>query len=381
MISAYLSIFDDWQLLGPAMASIEPLVDEIVVVDGAYQWVAPHLPAGRDPARSDPRVRDALAPFAAKTRFIEGVWRDEMEKRTAGYAACRGRWILKADADEIVFPTDAWSGVLDGRRAVGQTEMLNYVAPGWIEGQAPAPRQGVLFDAGRISALEHLSYAWLVYPGSPGGPEVPAADATLIAPEPIARHAHLTHWRPPETAANRARYYILNLHRRTGRSLPAIPLHEHVLRSSLVNEIDTDGDFSVRPTPLATTEEAQFAALYAPYMQGLRELAASLHDWKPVAAMRRGVTRVDRPPVVLDITDTPTGDRLVLEFREPPTSVEARAHWIFTDAPWVEREAVQTEVQGTTVVATVPPKRPWLRRSFRLWFESAEPQWLRVRGV
>src|SRR5918998_598977 len=118
MISAYLSVFDDWQLLGPSMASIEPLVDEIVVVDGAYAWVAPHLEPGRDPARSDARVRDVLAPFAGKTRFIEGVWRDEMEKRMAGYAACRGRWVLKADADEIVFPTPEWDACLTAARAV-----------------------------------------------------------------------------------------------------------------------------------------------------------------------------------------------------------------------------------------------------------------------
>ena len=51
MISAYPSVFDDLQAPAPSMASIEPLVDETVVVDGACEWVAPHLEPGRDPGR------------------------------------------------------------------------------------------------------------------------------------------------------------------------------------------------------------------------------------------------------------------------------------------------------------------------------------------
>ena len=381
MISAYLSVFDDWQLLGPSMASIEPLVDEIVVVDGAYRWVAPHLEPERDPARSDERVREALAPFAHKTRFIEGVWRDEMEKRIAGFEACRGRWVLKADADEIVFPSGDWDRLLQSPDAVGQTEMLHYLAPGWVAGPAdqPPPRQGVLFDRARISPLEHLSYTWLVYAGSPGVPEIPPADGALIQPEPIARHAHLTQWRPCETALNRARFYVLNMHRRSGRALPALPLRDHLLRSSLVNEIDADGDFAVRPTPLSAAEEARFARLYEPYMDGVRALAADLAEWRRVGPMRRGVTRVDRPPVVFDISGDTAG--LTLEFREIPTYVEAQAQWIFTDAPWVEREGLETTVDGATVTVALPRRRPWLRRSLRLWFDSAEPQFLRVRGL
>jgi hypothetical protein len=383
VISAYLSVFDDWRLLGPAMASIEPLVDEIVVVDGAYAWVAPHLPPRRDPSRSDSRVRDALAPFARKTRFVEGVWRHEMEKRMAGFEACRGRYVLKADADEIVFPTEAWSRFFSSGSAVGLTEMLNYLAPGWIEGRpgTTLPDQGVLFDREIISAPEHLSYLWLVHPGE--------ADTVLPPPRPeriftipVARNAHLTHWRPPETAVNRARFYVLNLHRRTGRPLAATPLDDQLLRGSIVNEVDTAGEFALRTTPLTREQEAVFAGLYEVYRAELAAHTATLRDWRRVAPGRRGVTKVDRPPVVIDITDpeelTP-GGWLRLEFQRPLTYAEARVQTIFTHEPWVVHEPVASAPENGTLTLAIPASdRPWLRRSLRLWFESQEPQLMRI---
>jgi hypothetical protein len=41
--SAYLCLFDDFDLLGPALETIVDRVDEIVVVDGAYRWMLPYF--------------------------------------------------------------------------------------------------------------------------------------------------------------------------------------------------------------------------------------------------------------------------------------------------------------------------------------------------
>lgn len=41
---------------------------------------------------------------AAGARILEGAWPLEGERRNAGIAACRGRWILEVDADERVPP-------------------------------------------------------------------------------------------------------------------------------------------------------------------------------------------------------------------------------------------------------------------------------------
>ena len=61
-ISGYISIFDDWDILPDALKSIDSLVDEIVVVDGAYDWIVPYL-EGRDGLRSRDEGYDALSPL------------------------------------------------------------------------------------------------------------------------------------------------------------------------------------------------------------------------------------------------------------------------------------------------------------------------------
>ena len=102
--SAYLSIFDDWDILPTALVTIYDRVDEIVVVDGAYDWMVPFFRGGgRDPSVMLPELRDALSPFAPKLRFVSRLWRNEMEKRRAGYEACSHRFIYRVDADEVLF--------------------------------------------------------------------------------------------------------------------------------------------------------------------------------------------------------------------------------------------------------------------------------------
>jgi hypothetical protein len=60
--SAYLCLFDDFDLLGPALETIVDRVDEIVVVDGAYRWMLPYFTKmNRDPTRSVSQVYDVLS--------------------------------------------------------------------------------------------------------------------------------------------------------------------------------------------------------------------------------------------------------------------------------------------------------------------------------
>jgi glycosyltransferase involved in cell wall biosynthesis len=52
--------------------------------------------------RSTDRSAEIAQLFGA--RLVEGGWEREGERRNAGIAACRGRWILEVDADEWVTP-------------------------------------------------------------------------------------------------------------------------------------------------------------------------------------------------------------------------------------------------------------------------------------
>ena len=139
MFSAYLTVYNDWDLLGPALRSVAPYVDELVVVDGAYERMAPYLSAlGHDLVRSDSRVYDALASSGIPYRVISRLWASEAEKRIAGYCACTGRIVCRVDADEVIFFDERELERFQSRgEAVAAVETPTYIAPGWIVGPAP----------------------------------------------------------------------------------------------------------------------------------------------------------------------------------------------------------------------------------------------------
>ena len=102
-ISGYLSIYNDWEILEEALASLVPYLDELVVIDGAYAWMLPYVSAlGHNPERSDARVYDILASCGIPYRVIAGTWENELQKRMAGYDACAHRYAWRFDADQIL---------------------------------------------------------------------------------------------------------------------------------------------------------------------------------------------------------------------------------------------------------------------------------------
>ena len=107
-LSGYLAVYNDWDALAPSLASMAPWLDELVVVDGGYQWMAEYLTRiGRDPARSDAPVYQALAAFPKPVTIISRVWRNEIEKRMAGYQACTRRHVFRLGPFASHFPPAA----------------------------------------------------------------------------------------------------------------------------------------------------------------------------------------------------------------------------------------------------------------------------------
>jgi hypothetical protein len=211
--SAYVSVFNDWEILPDALAAIAPFVDEIVLVDGGYAWMVPYFASiGIDPERSDPRVRTAAEACGVRLRILSGIWASEIDKRMAGFAACTGRYIFRLDADEILVLDPALlARFVASGDAVATMEKPICVAPGLVRvfgADASIEQEGLLFDGNQVSAGDHLYHLWLEL-----GPDTrPARSkaAHAVFPEPIAFNLHLTGWRTPETAIFRAAFYMLN---------------------------------------------------------------------------------------------------------------------------------------------------------------------------
>ncbi len=290
--SAYLSIYNDWDLLIPALRSIAGYVDELIVVDGAYEWMVPYLQAtGSDPLRSDQRVYAALDACGIPFRTINRTWENEAEKRIAGFSACTHRYVYRIDADEVLFfNDDALDAFLGSGCAVAEMRMPLYAAPGWLVRATgirswvrKVPSQICMFDREKISADAHLKYLWLVLPGkSPS-----TNDQTFSVYErPIAFCAHLSNWRTAETAVNRGAFYVMNWMRHNEvpwvptlrgvaagdfeavfEAIPAAQFRNALSRGKFpLGTITLSGREALTPSSLSKLQEQSFAGLYQVFL-------------------------------------------------------------------------------------------------------------------
>jgi len=413
MFSAYLTVYNDWDMLLSALRSVAPYVDELIVVDGAYQWMAPYLSAlGLDLVRSDSRVYDAIESSGIPYRVISRVWANQLEKRIAGYSACSGRYACRIDADEIIFFNERELERFQSRgEAVAAVEMPTYIAPGWI--MAPSrgsglrelwrrlrpqlPRQCFIFNREKIPPNIHLNYLWLKR-------DADKLQRRTERPFPITRRpvgfaAHLTVWRSWPAANFRAESYVLHHVLRHG--LPWLPALRGQRLDSLAALLDivpaqdfreiieasrlgithmTSSDLALARTPLSPVEEATFVGYYGAMFEG--------H-----AALNRRMTQSPQHfapglPLVIDIstracTETLAPDGLLLlEFAHDVARVKVELRAIVPEPPWETSTPLERRREGRLVVIRLPQPEEFLRRQIelRVRTRSDEPvQTFRIR--
>jgi len=217
MLSAYLQIYNDDEFLSECLQSIKNYVDDLIIVDGCYEWMEHYYTCnGFDPARSTNNTYEIIENSGIPYTSINKVWKNQLEKRQAGYSACKNRYILRIDSDEIFhFHEKKLRDFLASDSKIAHIDMPELLTPSlhitgsdYIE-----PKQCFLFDSKFISAEDHLRYLWLVLHAD--NFNSPPKDF-LVHNEPIAFNKHLTGWRTPITSINRAAYYTMNWMRKYG---------------------------------------------------------------------------------------------------------------------------------------------------------------------
>jgi hypothetical protein len=378
IVSAYLSILDDWDILKPSLLSILDRVDEIIVVDGAYRWMLPYFEkSGRDPTRSLPPVYDVLASLGEKIRVINGIWDNEVEKRIAGYEACKGRYRYRVDADEIFFFDDA---ILDeffnSDKPVGQMDMPIYVAPGLISGAdgKPLPRQAFLFDSNKISSREHLSYLWLVLPEWERT-TFGISRSDFIFSKPLAFNAHLTHWRPPSSSLARARFYVMNYMRQHGapflmnaafkksiddfteffEEISPFEFDEMLLGRDLI-VVPSPEQFTCCTTPLTQAQEQTFSYIYELFLNSLGVMNLELrHSFR---TMLRGENYYLDASLAGSLPLVGPDNTLVIEFSDLVAAVRVEVFCFFLDTSRNTRSHREVERNGRFAKVHLPPLLP-----------------------
>jgi hypothetical protein len=369
--SAYLIIYNDWDFLDISLRSLAPFVDDLVVVDGAYEWMTPfYRGLGKDLDRSEPPVYDAIKASGIPFRVLAGVWPSQIEKRIAGYDACRNRHICRIDSDEILFFNERELGRFFSRGAVANVDMPTYVAPGWVvASHKKYAAQGFLFDRERVPAAMHLHYLWSsVWLNRKNVPE-----ETPFRPysRSVGFAAHLTDWRSPEHAARRAEYY--NLHwmytKRTSwlaelngenfsdltkffdRISPAT-FHEIMLSSKIAPQHLRNTDRAV-PTPLNPSQEVTFADRYQ-----LRNRQLVMLNEKMAS---EGLCYRKGSPITVDVTDSAralpvtSGDSINFEFSSDVSQPAAELYEVRSDTQCGTTRSLRCRTSGRRVEVHLPP--------------------------
>jgi len=379
-ISGYLSIFDDWDILPEALASIDEWVDEIVVVDGAYDWITPFL-EGRDGKRSRDEVYDALSPYSSKVKLINQTWTDEAQKRCAGFDACSGRYILRHDADEVFFVDhQAIERFLNSSKAVSQIDMPVFVTPDRVRCLLDnGPQcQGALFDSKHIDSKNHLNYLWLVLPK-----EISVGQKydNLIDPEPFAFVPHLTSWRTPATSTSRALFYSM-LYVRNGGQFPLSEIElqqsgsfrESLLGNSIVaGPLDMGGFKPIAP-PLSDTQIDVLRPIFSRYMQSLASLNRNLGEGRMIVNGQR---------YSIDMTSADASSLAGNRFRYggDVLSCDAFISTIYDGSPAVNVEPVFVHVSGDIIAVELPPFVQNLQRTLTLTTRCEGPSMISMQTI
>lgn len=385
-ISGYLTVYNDFDILPHTLRAIAPYVDELVVVDGAYEWMVPYLKiAGTDPARSADAVYDVLEASGIKYRLVSKIWRDEPEKRIAGYGACNGRYVFRIDADEVPFFDDPkLEQFIASGNVIAELFKPTYISPQWLVALNESgllPAEPFLFDGTRVEPQIHLNYLWLVL-----GPDR-LADAGArpfrVHETPIGFNAHLNEWRDHRSQTRRGTFYWLQSIRETG--VPWIPelrdkpladlsslfrvtapeVFSELVASSIILLSQTFralGWYSVR-SPLTRQQEAMFVDRFA----AMRSERAALNQM----IVSDGLTFWPGMPITLDLSSRECSDILVadgairLSSNCALSKVSATLHLLLPGSPWHSCADLECEQQGSTAVVRLPDEPPlysYLRR-------------------
>jgi hypothetical protein len=371
--SAYVSIYNDWDILPDALGAIAPYVSEIVIVDGGYVWMRAYLEAiGLDPVQSDPRVALAAQAYDVPVRIITGLWHNEIEKRLAGYRACTTRYVFRVDADEIlVMDETELARFFAAEAAFAQMEMPICVAPGLVRVSGPSSpfeRQSLLFDTSQVSAEAHLHLLWLVL-GPEALPALPQPQP-LPYPNPVAFNFHLTGWRTPQTSIIRASFYTLNYARQHGLAwinhLHGGPLHdlsqifanyiapavyrETLLNADLVINLGEADGAALRPV---RHNPPRLRQLHYAFLSRLADLNAALRA--------AGRAFINGQTIMLDLSSPaarlallPRGEELVLAVSSPPAAARAKMRYQLAGAPWAAEMALPYRLAGDGIHIRLP---------------------------
>lgn len=210
-ISAVLIIHNDASLLEKAISSVQEYVDELIIVDGAYKWVAPFAKIfNEDAEESTDELKKVLSKFNIPTKYFKGTWENETHKRRFSLEKASYDLIMNIDSDEI-FEVD-WDKVKlfsKSNYAIGDCYFPLYFNPshvGQATGLKTAPKKAIFVNKAIRTVDEIVDSMFLMVPKHERKQKLKNSD---VFPEVLGTVHHLSNFRLGDGAYRRARFYNL----------------------------------------------------------------------------------------------------------------------------------------------------------------------------
>jgi len=206
-----LIIHNDCSLLKDTLESAKSLIDRLVVVDGAYEWVAPFCDLrGENPMCSTDNLFDILNASGIPYSYHMGIWKNETHKRLASLSYVETERAMLIDSDEIYdVSTDHVDEFWKSGKALGSLRAPLFLHDNVVTLHTESknfPIKPVFINLKNIDIRQVLSSLWLVLPESEKGPGL---DREQIAKAPIGSLYHLSMFRTGDNPYHRSRFYNL----------------------------------------------------------------------------------------------------------------------------------------------------------------------------
>ena len=206
-----LIIHNDCSLLQETLESAKHIIDSLVVVDGAYEWVAPFCEMNSEnPEKSTDNLLNILEDSGIPYKYHGGIWRNETHKRLASLEFVKTNRVMLIDSDEI-YNVD--QGKLEAFWSSGKV-LASLEAPLFIHDDVVTlhtasnayPRKTVFLNLSGQDLQKVVSSLWLLLPDSEKGEII---DRKLIERIPLGIFYHLSMFRTDNNPYRRSRFYNL----------------------------------------------------------------------------------------------------------------------------------------------------------------------------
>ena len=160
--SCYIVLYSDYDFLEILLELLDKVMDEIVIVDGPYNYCVPTLnKLNLYYNEINSPIKSFLNKYISKIKYFYKHFEDEKEKRMFGYNQCTGDIVLLADTDELyLINNESINDFYNSDKSVIAFDIYNMCR--FNVAIDPKSKKYIMFKRKNINALEHLSYTWLV---------------------------------------------------------------------------------------------------------------------------------------------------------------------------------------------------------------------------